>query len=387
MSRRKGMFAHLVPSSKIIETGFSAWNRIIIRSVAAVAALAMGAAGATAQAAFPSENVGTASAGQAVQVTATVAGTVSTIEVLTAGQANLDFAADNALTTCTADTLTVGQTCNVGVTFTPSAAGMRNGAVVLLSATNTVLGTSFVYGTGLGSLAAFVPGNVITFAGEVGNNLGAIGDGGPATKAELYLPSSVAFDGAGDLYIADDAHNRVRMVCAAAGSGVINGTSAKCTAAGIIITIAGGGSGCGAKETDTFGDGCAASSSTLSGPQGVTIDGAGNLFIADTGNDLVREVSAVSGIITVFAGNLSGASALCAGKTDNVGDGCPATSGHAERASRHYLRCVRKSLYCRYFRRTHSHGCAFRRYHHLCWRRLRLRSPDWMLCIRRLQRL
>jgi hypothetical protein len=319
------MFAHLVPSSQIIETGISAWSRIILRSVATVAALAVGAAGASAQAAFPNENVGSPSGGQAVQVTASAAGTVSTIQVLTAGQANLDFAADSALTTCTADTLAVAQTCNVGVIFTPSAPGMRIGAVVLLSSTNAVLGTSYIYGTGLGPLAAFVPGNVITYAGEIGENLGVLGDGKPATSAELYLPSGVAFDGAGNLYIADNAHNRVRMVCAATTSGIINGTQSKCTAAGIIITVAGGGSGCGAKETDTFGDGCAADLSTLSNPGGVTVDGAGNLFIADTGNDLVREVNAVSGLITVFAGNLGGASGLCSGKTDNVGDGCPAT--------------------------------------------------------------
>jgi hypothetical protein len=324
MSRRKGMFAHFVPSSQTIETGIPAWSRIVLRSAAAVAALAVGVAGASAQASFPNENVGSPSAGQAVPVTASAAGTVSTIEVLTGGQANLDFAADSALTACTAETLAVAQTCNVGVIFTPSAPGMRIGAVVLLSSTNAVLGTTYVYGTGLGPVAAFVPGNVITFAGEVGSNLGLIGDGGPATSAELYLPSGVAFDGAGNLYIGDSEHNRVRMVCAAASSGIISGTQAKCTAAGIIITIAGGGGGC-TGEKDTFGDGCAASSSTLSSPQGVTIDGAGNLVIADTGNDLIREVNAESGIITVLAGNLLGTGGLCAAKTDGIGDGCPAT--------------------------------------------------------------
>jgi len=300
-----------------------------LRSVAAVAALALGSASAGAQAAFPSENVGTASGGQAVQVTANTAGTVSSIEVLTMGQASLDFtadtiAADSGLTTCTGANLAVNGNCNVGVIFTPSVPGMRMGAVALLSSANTVLGTAYIYGTGIGPVAAFVPGYVTTYAGN-GDNLGALGDGGPATSAELYLPSGVAFDGAGNLYIADNAHNRVRMVCAAASSGIIKGTQAKCTAAGIIITLAGAGGGC-AGEKDTFGDGCAASSSTLSSPGGVTVDGAGNLYIADSGNDMVREVSAVSGIITVFAGNLGGASGLCAGKTDDLGDGCPATS-------------------------------------------------------------
>lgn len=330
MSRRKGLFTHFVPSSQLEESGNSSWSRVAFRSVATVAALALGAAGAAAaQAAFPKENVGTAAPGQAVTVTATTAGTVSSFEVLTTGQENLDFTldiapTDTAFTTCSGKTLAVAQSCNVGVIFTPTAPGLRVGAVVLLDATNTVLGTAYTYGTGLGPVAAFVPGYVSTFAGVVGENLGALGDGGAATKAELYLPSGVAFDGAGNLYIGDAAHNRVRMVCNGAGSGIAEETQGKCTAAGIIITVAGGGKGCSG-EKDTFGDGCAAGASTLSNPEGVTVDGAGNLFIADTGNNLIREVSAESGIITVFAGNLAGSSSLCAAKTDNVGDGCPAT--------------------------------------------------------------
>jgi hypothetical protein len=329
MSRRKGLFANLVPSIQTIDSGLSTTSRIAVRSVATVAALALSAAGVCAQASFPSEKVGTASAGQAVQVTATAAGTVNSFEVLTMGQANLDFTldtapTDSAFTTCSGKTLAVSKSCNVGVIFTPAAPGTRVGAVVLLDVSSAVIGTAYIYGTGLGPIAAFVPGYVSTYAGQVGQNLGVIGDGGAATSAELYLPSGVAFDGAGNLYIGDAAHNRVRMVCAGVSSSIIKGTQAECTAAGIIITIAGGGGGC-AGENDTFGDGCTAVLSTLSNPEGVTVDGAGNLYIADSGNDLIREVSAETGIITVFAGTLSGASGLCAAKTDSLGDGCPAT--------------------------------------------------------------
>jgi hypothetical protein len=328
MSRGKGFFAYSVSPSRTIETAISAWSRITLRSIAALAALALGAAGANAQgASFPSENVGSSSAGQAVTVAATTAGTVNTIEVLTMGQANLDFAADtlpadSGLTTCTAATLALAQTCNVGVIFTPAAPGRRVGAVVLLDAGSNVLGTTYIYGAGLGSLGAFVPGYVTTAAGELRTYKGALGDGGLALDGELYLPSGVAFDGAGNLYIADTAHGRVRMVCAAASSGIINGTQAKCTAAGIIITVAGGGNVC-LHQTDPLGDGCPASESTLANPGGVAVDGAGNLYIADTGSNEIREVSAVSGIITVFAGDVNG---LCAGRTDNLGDGCQATS-------------------------------------------------------------
>ncbi len=330
MNRRKGLFANLVFSNQIIEAGISAWGSVALRSVGTLAVLLLGVAGAQA-ATFPNENVGTSSAGQAISVTATRAGTVNTINVLTLGQANLDFnadslPADSGLTTCTGETLSIGQNCKVGVIFTPTAPGTRFGAVVLLDVNNKVLGTGYASGTGVGPLATFVPGYVSTFAGN-GNYLGAFfGDNGPATSAELYLPSAVAFDGAGNLYIADSAHNRVRMVCAAASSGLINGTQAKCTAPGIIFTIAGGGSGCGASETDTFGDGCNAPASTLSSPTGVAVDAAGNLYITDNGNDLVRVVNVVSGVISVFAGNLSGASGVCGGATDSIGDGCPATS-------------------------------------------------------------
>jgi sugar lactone lactonase YvrE len=327
MSRGNRLFAHLVSSSQTIETGISAWRKTALRSVAALAALALAAAGAGAQgASFPNENVGSSSGGQAVPVTATRAGTVKTIEVLTLGQANLDFSADtlpadSGLTTCAAATLAIAQTCNVGVIFTPTAPGLRFGAAVLLDAGSNVLGAAYIYGAGIGALGAFVPGYVATYAGD-GLYLGPLGDGGQALNGELYLPSGVALDGAGNLYIADSAHNRVRMVCAAPSSGIINGTQAECTAAGIIITVAGGGTVCSG-QTDPIGDGCLASESTLASPGGVTVDGAGNLYIADTGNNEVRVVNAASGIITVFAGDVNG---VCTGATDSLGDGCQATS-------------------------------------------------------------
>ncbi len=317
MSRISVLFANLVSSIQITKTGISAWSRIAFRSVATLAVLVLGASGAGAQAGFTSENVGVATS-QAVPVT--ISGTYSTASVLTLGQPSSDFTVDAALTTCSSGS---SGTCNVGVTFTPTAPGLRLGAVAAYDSTGSLIGSTTIYGTGLGPVPAFVPGYVTTFAGN-GDYLGVLGDGGAATSAELYLPSGLAFDGAGNFYIADNGHNRVRMVCAAASSGIINGTQSKCTAAGIIITVAGGGGGC-AGETDTFGDGCAAGLSTLSSPGGVTVDGAGNLYIADSGNNLIREVNAVSGLITVFAGNLAGTSGLCAGKTDNLGDGCPAT--------------------------------------------------------------
>ena len=122
-------------------------------------------------------------------------------------------------------------------------------------------------------------GIITTVAGN--GDFGFSGDGGLATDAQLDLPPrGVAVDGAGNLFIADDGNNRVRKV----------------STSGIITTVAGNG-------TPGFsGDSGPATNAELSSPSGVAVDGAGNLFIADDGNNRVRKVS-TSGIITTVAGN------------------------------------------------------------------------------------
>ena len=120
-----------------------------------------------------------------------------------------------------------------------------------------------------------------------------LGDGGPATAAQLDCPSGVAVH-AGTVYIADSGANRVRSV----------------DSSGVIRTVAGTG-------TAGFnGDGGAASSARLSAPFGVSFDSAGNLYIADTGNNRVRRV-VPSGTITTVAGD---------GLSGPGYDGHPATS-------------------------------------------------------------
>ncbi len=281
--------------------------------MAALAAVLLAAAGVHAQSTFPLTAVGTTSASQSVTVTATTAGTVNSVEVLTAGASGADFAAVTTGSTCPSDTLVVNGTCTENVTFTPSAPGTRIGAVVLLSSTPAVLGIAYLQGTGSGSLGVVIPGNENTFAGN-GNFDGPLGDTGMATAAELYLPSGVALDGAGNLYIADSAHNRIRMVCASATSATISGTSCT-TGAGTINTIAGNGT------AGSTGNGGAASAALLDNPGSIAIDGAGNLYIADTGNNEVREIVAATGDIVLVAG---GATTVCGSATDTVGDGCPA---------------------------------------------------------------
>ncbi len=122
-------------------------------------------------------------------------------------------------------------------------------------------------------------GNISTFAGN--GTLSYSGDGGAAIQAQLNNPQGVAADSSGNLYVADTLNNVVRKVSP-------NGT---------ISNFAGNG-GAGSS-----GDGSAATSAQLHGPQGLAVDAAGNLFIADTLNAKVRKVSAASGVINIVAGS------------------------------------------------------------------------------------
>ena len=126
-------------------------------------------------------------------------------------------------------------------------------------------------------------GIITTAAGD--GKYGFSGDNGPATAAELSYPSGVAVDSAGDLFIADTDNNRVREVNVSSGK---------------ITTVAGNGT-----AGSTVGSNSVATASELYQPMGVAVDSNGNLFIADTQNDRVREVSA--GKISTVAGTGSAA--------------------------------------------------------------------------------
>jgi sugar lactone lactonase YvrE len=124
---------------------------------------------------------------------------------------------------------------------------------------------------------------------------GYSGDGSTATSAELNQPWDVALDPSGNLYIADASNNRIRKITAATG---------------IITTVAGNG-------TSGYSGGSTATSVQLCFPEGVALDALGNLYIADSGNNRIRKVTASTGIITTVAGN---------GTAGYTGDGDAATS-------------------------------------------------------------
>ena len=133
-------------------------------------------------------------------------------------------------------------------------------------------------------------GTIRTVAGN--GTFGFSGDGGPATSAQLAYSDGVALDSAGNLYIADTQNHRIRRV----------------TPDGIISTIAGSSAttsnmGCCSPSPGGFsGDGGPAIDAQLSFPMDVAADSAGNVFIADWGNNRIRKVSP-DGIIRTIAGH------------------------------------------------------------------------------------
>lgn len=134
-------------------------------------------------------------------------------------------------------------------------------------------------------------GTLTVVAGN--GSIGYSGDAGAATAAALGRPESVALDASGNLYIADTANSVIRVVNMGSQSLTVAGVT---IAPGSIQTVAGNGTG------GFSGDGGIATSAELNAPYGVFVDSQGNIFIADTENSVIREVVATTGIIQTVAG-------------------------------------------------------------------------------------
>ena len=118
---------------------------------------------------------------------------------------------------------------------------------------------------------------------SVGTSWGGYnGDGIPAVEANLYAPEGICLDSLKNIYIADPGNNRVRKVTKSTG---------------LITTIAGNG------ISGFSGDDSLATNAQLYDPEALVIDNAGNVYIADAGNNRIRKVSAATGIITTIAGS------------------------------------------------------------------------------------
>jgi sugar lactone lactonase YvrE len=128
------------------------------------------------------------------------------------------------------------------------------------------------------------------------------GDGGQATAAKFNFPSDVQLDASGNMYIADQNNNAIRKVTKSTG---------------IISTIA----GMGPTHGGYSGDGGQATAAKLYAPSSVALDASGNLYIADFGNEVIRMVTASTGIITTIAGT---------GTSGYTGDGGNATAAELD---------------------------------------------------------
>jgi hypothetical protein len=140
-----------------------------------------------------------------------------------------------------------------------------------------------------------IVGNDVTFQAGYG------GDGGPASGALFVTPSAVTMDSYGNLYIADTGNNVVRAVYLGGGQ-LINVANPQY---GNIYTIAGIGPSGGISSAGPGTDGVLATSSHLNAPGALAFDTFGNLYISDSGNQAVRIVYAQTGVIQTVAGTLN----------------------------------------------------------------------------------
>jgi NHL repeat-containing protein len=125
---------------------------------------------------------------------------------------------------------------------------------------------------------AMTAGDIYTVAGD--GTLGYSGNGGPATSAELDWPHGVAVDGAGNLIVTDNGNAAVRVVAASTGT-----FYRQAMTVGDIYTVPGD------VRNGYQGDGGPGTKARLDSPEGVAVDGAGNLVIADATNERVRMVT------------------------------------------------------------------------------------------------
>jgi trimeric autotransporter adhesin len=183
-------------------------------------------------------------------------------------------------------------------------------AVILNASGNMTIADS-----GNGRIRQTVSSIINTIAGG-----GSNGDGGAATAASLANPATVAWDATGtNYYIADAAYNRIREV-----------------SANNISTVAGTGQPTGFDPTEN-GDGGSAFLATLNNPNGVAVDAAGNLYIADTTNALIRAVNMQATPVTLLSvtiepgdiATVAGSGNKCENPTGLCGDGAPATDSGA----------------------------------------------------------
>jgi sugar lactone lactonase YvrE len=299
--------------------------------------------GSTSGANFRTVNIGTTNPpALALTFTFETAGTLANISVLTQGATGLDFA-NSGTGTCAANTAyATGQTCTVNVTFMPKFAGTRDGAVVFSDSNGNVIVTAYLQGVGVGPQINFLPGteSVVassglakpTFVAVDGSRNVYIADTNAnlirketlsgSTYTQSVLPTSVltnpagiAVDGSGNVYISDTDGNRViketpsaggyaeSLIANTANNGILNPNSIAVDGNGKVYFFAGD---LQTEQTNVFVEtpsaaGYIQSTVPFSGVQAfgdLAVDGNGNVYIADAGNNrVIEETPSASGYI------------------------------------------------------------------------------------------
>ena len=226
--------------------------------------------------------VGNTSAPLIVQVSISSNGVASALIAVEKGTETSDYLIGGGGTCNKLVTYVAGQQCTISVSFQPQHPGLRYGAVLILAADGTLLGSTLLSGLGVGSLQEITPGGITTVAGNGASVFS--GDGLAGTATSFAEPLGVAVDGSGSLYVSDTGNDRIRRVDALSRQ---------------VATIAGTG------VSGSTGDGGAAILSQLDAPSSIAIDGAGNVFFADTGNHAIRRVDRFTGLITTVAGRVA----------------------------------------------------------------------------------
>lgn len=302
----------------------------------------------------------------------TFTGTSATSNVsesaLTLGVEGLDFL-DVGTGTCHSNrppyTYNPGDSCTVDVTFSPKFAGTRSGAVDLFNSANSVIATAYVYGIGVAPQLAFSPFTQTALGGGFASPYGVTVDAGgniyvaDSDSTVVYqmpagcsssscvtslgggfgTPESVAVDGAGNIYVADDVGiHDVEKIPVGCGSSTCVQSTTGGIGPNIAVAMDGGGdsffiasgfSGNGVYELPLgcLDDECINFRGGFNEPMGLAVDANDNIYVADTGNNAVKEMPLSCLVSTAAAGK----SAPCA--TTTLGGGFSGPTGVALDAS------------------------------------------------------
>jgi sugar lactone lactonase YvrE len=184
-------------------------------------------------------------------------------------------------------------------TATSIGTGYKSPAGIALDST----GNAYVADTGNNVIIRYdITGAGTVIAGITGT-AGNSGNGGPAADATLSAPSAVAVTPDGAIYIADTGNNVVRRIDPATG---------------VIAAAAGGATTICPAALDALGNGCAGTQAKLSAPTGLASDSRGNVYISDTGNNVIRELTTAGYIFAIGGPVFSAPTALQVDSNSNI---------------------------------------------------------------------